>query len=619
MQHNRLAKVYNNLLSRLLFRIAYQIKRLPLLTGCSIRNKILITFLFVSTVPLLCSGIAQYIYTASTYPQQLEQTMHEALRQADKNLSNELRTLARDRNLLLLNTALIQELDFEGHLQEAELIDKIKRVDEILSYANNTINSLYDSQKSVTAYVNWDTIDTAQQYFNTPLVNTTQKLPKEFLDFAALEGQRPYWRGLHRIPNQLDGSYVSILNPIVNYDYRTIGYIEINLSARELFKLFDDIALSKHASIFLLDAQDQIIGSALSDPDLQKDWSALFAKTSGASDEILQTDGYSIITKTNAISGFRLVAAVPLRDISHQLNNTIFVTFIILLGCILLSLGMAFPISYSIYSPITRLSTAMQNAQDNQYTTILETDRTDEIGTLYHSFNEMERKIHDLIASVYHSEIALKEAELTLLQSNINPHFLYNTLDTVHWLAVLHKEEDIALIARSLADIFRYSLSRGKSIIPVGDELKLVRDYVSIQHIRLGGKATVEYDIQDDVYPYHMLKILLQPLVENAFVHGGKKADGSLHISIRAKADGGDLIFTVQDNGPGADPNKLREILQGTQQDKGYGIRNVHQRIQLFYGEAYGLSYTANPDGGLTATVRIRALSPEEASQREER
>lgn len=611
MKINRSARLYNNLISRCLFRVIYLMKRIPLLTGCSIRKKILISFLFVSTVPLLCSGIAQYIYTSSTYPRQLELTMREALRQADKNITNELNALARDRNLLLLNTDLIRELDFDGYLTEEELITKIKKVDEILSYANNTINSLYDSQKSITAYVDWNTIGNAHYYFNTPFVSTIENLPKDFLDFAAQGGQRPYWRGLHRIPNRLDGTYVSILNPIVNFDYDTIGYIEINLESRELIKLFDDITLSENATIFLLNTQNQVIGSTEFATDAPRDWHSLFEKASNAPTDIFKYDGCSVITKTNSLSGFRLVAAIPSGDLSHQLNNTIFVTFIILLGCILLSLVMAFPISYSIYSPITKLSTAMQNAQTNQYATVLQTNRTDEIGVLYHSFNEMERKIHDLIESVYRSEIELKEAELNLLQSNINPHFLYNTLDTINWLAVLNKEDEIALIARSLADIFRYSLSRGQSVIPVKDELKLVQNYVSIQHIRLGGKVTVSYDIDDAVYQYKMLKILLQPLVENAFLHGMKRKDRALSVFISARIDNGSLIFTVRDNGPGADIDKLNEILKGIQQDKGYGIRNVNKRIKLFYGEDYGLSYQLNTDGGLTATVCINAVLPE--------
>lgn len=609
-------RLYNNPVFRYMFHLLYRIKRVPVLLGCSIRQKIMISFLFVSAVPLLCSGIAQYIYTSATYPRQLEASMYETLKQANKNITYELNALARDRNLLLLNTELIRELDFEGQLSEQELIHKITRVDSLLNYANDTINSLYDSQKSVTAYVDWPSIPNAEAYFNTPLLSTVSKLPQDFLENAAQAGQQPYWRGLHTLPNRLDGEFISILNPIVNFDYHTIGYIEINLDVRELGKLFNDITFSENAALFLLDSQNQIIETtdrALAQSDFLTHAIAKMEAEPGA--HLHKCDGYSVIVRTNELSGFRLVAAVPAKALSHQVNASIFVTFVILFGCVALSLALSFPVSYSLYSPIVTLSTAMKNARDNNYKTTLSTDRTDEIGTLYHSFHEMEGEIRTLIGTVYRSEIERKEAELNLLQANINPHFLYNTLDTINWLAVLNKQNDIALMARSLADIFRYSLSRGKSVIPVRDELKLVENYVSIQTIRLGGKVTVHYEIDPSVYQYETLKILLQPLVENAFLHGSKQLARPLSITIRAWTEEGNLLFSVADNGPGTDIAKLNEIIHSEHPDKGYGIRNVNKRIQLYYGAQYGLRYTSTPGGGLTAVLRIKALLPGSAEE----
>ena len=210
----------------------------------------------------------------------------------------------------------------------------------------------------------------------------------------------------------------------------------------------------------------------------------------------------------------------------------------------------------------------------------------------------------------------LRKAEFDLLQAQINPHFLYNTLDAIVWSAEAGNEKQVVKMVGSLSEFFRSSLNKGKEIVTIREELSHVRSYLEIQQIRYQDILDYEIDVPEELYINEIPKITVQPVVENALYHGIKEKRGGGKISVTGREDGGDYIITVTDNGIGMEPDRLKEVRDGLTDSspdskKIYGLYNVNQRIKLDFGDEYGLSIDSVYDEGTTVTIRLPKKSNE--------
>ena len=220
----------------------------------------------------------------------------------------------------------------------------------------------------------------------------------------------------------------------------------------------------------------------------------------------------------------------------------------------------------------------------------MELEGKDEIGELAKAFSKMSVKVDFLIKENYKKEILRKNAELNMLQEQINPHFLYNALSSVSVLAIRNGNKEIWHMVQNLAEFYRISLNKGKNILTVGEEINLLKSYLSIQEIRFGEKLKVFMNIPGEFMRYETIKLILQPVVENA-IHHGMRDDGSvLEISIWLEGQGDFMEFTVEDNGTGIAEEKIQELnCQIEHAVEGYGLKNVAARIQMQYGKEYGV------------------------------
>jgi two-component system sensor histidine kinase YesM len=239
----------------------------------------------------------------------------------------------------------------------------------------------------------------------------------------------------------------------------------------------------------------------------------------------------------------------------------------------------------------------------------------DEIGTLGNAFNRMIDRLDEMMKKNAEAERKKREAEYRALEFQINPHFLYNTLSSIVWLTSKDKKEESMHMTKDLSTLFRISISKGKDIISVKDEIDHVRCYLNIQGIRYSDEFDVSYDVDPAILEYRSLKLVLQPLTENAIYHGIKNLDRKGHISIRGYAADEGLIFEVIDDG-GAMDEALAEnindfLISGkNEQSFGIGIRNVHDRIRFYFGEGYGLSFQIR--GGMTVARVVMPIIEED-------
>ncbi|WP_194287362.1 sensor histidine kinase [Gracilibacillus oryzae] len=287
---------------------------------------------------------------------------------------------------------------------------------------------------------------------------------------------------------------------------------------------------------------------------------------------------------------------------TSQLRMTVIGVVILCISILILAI---FLLARVVVRPLEKLARNMEQIEKGDLSVTVFNSGTDEIGNLIRQFGIMVVKLKDMINQVYKSKIAQQEYEMKALQAQINPHFFYNSLSLINSKAIMSGQDDISQMAQLLSKFYRTTLNKGDNIISVKGELENTTSYIEIQRMMHSNSFDVHYEIDDGIYHYNMLNLLLQPLVENAINHGidHKENPGKGKVTLIAAEQDNELIFKVMDNGCGIKQEILDTIL--TTETKGYGVRNVHNRVQLYYGTGYGLVFESKLNEGTTVTLII--------------
>jgi two-component system sensor histidine kinase YesM len=291
------------------------------------------------------------------------------------------------------------------------------------------------------------------------------------------------------------------------------------------------------------------------------------------------------------------------RQVTVVTLGTVAAVVLIVTAALLYSLRL----SRRITKPIGLLAAKAQNLGNGDFTLAPVATETKELQMLDEGFNEMVTRINTLMAKQIEDQKYLRRAELELLQAQINPHFLYNTLDSICILAETGRSEDVVKMVTSLSVFFRNSLSKGRDIISLRSERDQVASYLAIQQVRYSDILKYEIRIPEELLGFMTPKLILQPLVENALYHGTKNKRGLGNIIITGESSGKDILLQVRDNGAGMTPEQVRALQTGVYEDRhtGLGLVNVHKRIKLYCGEDYGLSFESEPGKGTVVSVLL--------------
>ncbi|MDC7289416.1 sensor histidine kinase [Blautia schinkii] len=266
-------------------------------------------------------------------------------------------------------------------------------------------------------------------------------------------------------------------------------------------------------------------------------------------------------------------------------------------------------VSRSLSRPLEEMTKTVKRIQAGETQLRMENLKEDEVGELGQSFNNMLDQIEGLIAKEYENKLLLNRAEYQALQAQINPHFLYNTLDTMSSIADIQNCSQVSALCQSLAGIFRYSLNMKEPFSTVAQEMVHLKNYIYVMNVRMQNQVEYEFEIEDVVLQDTLPRISIQPLVENAINHGLRNRKGEKKVRVSARAEDGSLVILVEDNGVGMTKQKIEELYQGdkSQEDKSksIGILNIHRRMKLLYGEAYGVEIESEPDKGTRVYLRI--------------
>lgn len=315
---------------------------------------------------------------------------------------------------------------------------------------------------------------------------------------------------------------------------------------------------------------------------------------------------YTILCEESNTTGWTVWLYQPVGLAGEAMRPIGVMAGVTVLICIFAAVLAYFITSGMVSGRIERLTCLMQEVQEGSMDMQVGSDDRDEIGMLYRGFGSMMKRIRTLINEVYLGKITQKEAELKALQAQINPHFLYNTLSLINWKALAAGEEDISRMTLAMSTFYRTALNRGRNVLQVEAELSNTRAYLEIQSMLHDGDFDYEIEVQPEILQCESLNLILQPLVENAIHHGiEEKTDGRGKISVRGWKEDNCVWFMVEDNGVGMEQKVADKIL--TMESKGYGVRNVDERIRLCYGEKYAMKVESVVGKGTKMTIHFPA------------
>lgn len=394
------------------------------------------------------------------------------------------------------------------------------------------------------------------------------------------------------------------------------GVILIDMRLDVIENIINSVSLGKNGFLYVASREGQVVFSPVNKIVHRIPNQAL---TVGEDVQVAQTT-YQIVKSHETINGWAVVGVFNKNETLTIILQVI--TFFIVYAVIIIFIAILLVdfLTKSLTKPISKLRALMARAEVGELDLEFDMQYNDEIGKLGNNFNRMMVSMKHLVEEVYQAQKNIREAEIRAFQAQIKPHFLYNTLDTINWMAIEYQADDISEMITSLTDLFRISLSKGNEIISLENELKHVKSYLTIQMARYEEQFDYAFQSNENEQQLKVIKLIVQPLVENAIYHGIKESKKKGHISIRSWTEEGNLWIEVRDNGLGIEPTRLAELkkmLSGElikPETTGIGIMNVNERLKLNFGNDYGLAMESVFGEWTTVTIKHPILNdPKEA------
>ncbi|MCZ8512741.1 sensor histidine kinase [Paenibacillus filicis] len=529
-----------------------------------------------------------------------------------------------EQNAYLSNQQIVEQVNYNLEIYLKGMADIFEQLDQHIRRSPSVPNDRLLEQLDTIMHTREDLVSLALFTTNgTPLtglpnepLRTTSRVTEQSWFRAAMDNPNHLAFSVPHIQNLYKGEYkwVVSMSKMITIDrggtpFPVVLLVDINF--KTIDELLHRVSLGKKGYVYII---DESAGNIIYHPQQQLIYIGLkyenveqALKYTYGSYEDLSTGEKRLITiKTVSSVGWKVIGVSYMDEImTTQKEISGFISWLLLFVVVFVLFISAY-MSARISLPIKRLEKSMRKVEQGEFDIHLPVSGEDEVGRLSRRFNLMVGRIGQLMDQIIEEQEAKRKNELEVLQSQIHPHFLYNTLNSVVRMAGTGKTEEVVTMITSLSKFFRISLSRGKHIISVQEELEHVRNYLVIQKIRYKNQFEYEIEAEPEVLVCRTLKLILQPLVENAIYHGIEMMQDTGLIRITAAAIGGRLRLQVQDNGLGIPPGKLEHLLTGPSQPgegSGVGLRNVHDRIRLYYGEEYGLQVESEREEGTTVMI----------------
>lgn len=582
-------------------------RRLNKVKPREIQSTIMIAFSLISLSLMMVLGIVMYIRFSNLSRQETVQSTQKLMEQTGENLEDYLVSMRQISDAAYYNV--IKENDFAS--QDQDIQTKMN----LLYEANR------DNLRSIAVYNNHGSLRMAEPVAaqkEDPDV-TRQDWYKQAMDemenvhFSTPHIQnlfddgtfRYYWViSLSRVV-ELTGNGVSQLGVLlVDMDYSSISRMMKQINT-----------LNTEQYYYLCDSSGQIIYHPrqiqISDGIYNENSKAAAGYKDGVYDERFEGESRKVVVNTISYTGWKLVGVIPNATFTHgTISIRYFIAILVLLMAMMLVV-INRVVSVRISSPILKLDDSVKGYEAGE-TPEIYIGGSLEIRHLGHSIQRSYEQIDTLMKKIVLEQNERRKSELDALQSQINPHFLYNTLESIVWMVEGERNNEAVFMLSQLAKLFRISLSKGSTVITVKDELQHAQSYMNIQKIRYKNTFSISFHVDPAIYGYCTVKLILQPILENAINYGVSGMDDCGEITVTGRLAGGNLILAVTDNGMGMTSEEAELVLTDSERvhkhGSGVGLVNVNNRIQILFGKEYGLAIESEPDEGTTVSIRLPAV-----------
>lgn len=546
------------------------------------KSKLIITCVLVGLIPLILLGVFCYYQTIHLLLDREKSALSLAVGTAYNSINHQVKTY---ENLIsyLAHSETIVEVPSRDYISVVEKFELLNYEYDVLI---KDISTQHPEISQITLYADREDLCHGSQL--RPLAD----LEKETWYASLADAARPIW---HLDKEGYLCLFQKIPSPFISYVTSYSSHVLcIRLRPKQFFDVLTGISSDYHLSVtgngetFYEFTEDSIAGNSY------------------------PHGGWTTETSTPLSNNWVVTLEKPFILLAAPANHMIGIIFLITLVCIFLIYIVSNFLSGFFAQKVNLLFTTMQKVEKGNLSIQIHDDCPDEMGKLTNSFQHMIEELDRLVVADYKNKIILKETQLMALQAQINPHFLYNCLSQINSKALLNHQTEISQMAQLLSTFYRTTLNKGKSETLLVNEIKNVKAYIDIQRILNDNVFDVAYQIDDNLPEQEIPNLLLQPLVENAIVHGilpNKKRHGNLFLTVSLVNE--HIHFTVMDNGLGILPEKIPLLTQT--QSAGYGLKNVHERLQLTYGTEYGLKINSIPNEStmITFTIPLQRKRPD--------
>lgn len=617
----RLKKIFNSVL----------INIVSIIRNIKIQQRLILILIMLSVVPLVITSIFSYNQSSSAIRSKTSTYSSQVMNQVGVNIERELNRLENDsieiefssltQNVLTnIKNMSAWEIEIVQLTMKENLVKKfsfLHDVSDVLLYTNDRRRIVAYGDRSFKLNLKKDFLDTylkeLEEKEGTPVWKSSNiDVEERLVKFATSAEQM----------NKSD--CILLGRAVLSLETREIiGTLLIRTNERYFSNIYRNIDMGKNADIFVVDSDGIVVSSRNTKIPVAKQYKdqmlikELLNRT-GSQDKTfnMSIDGkkYMIAFSYLKDADWFVVSTIPYSYLNAEVKGILTNIMLLVIGCSVLAVLLSYIFTLTLSKPLKRLINTMNEVKRGNLSVSIIDNSTDEIGEVVGNFNTMLNEIKNLMESVKLNEKQKREAEIKILQAQINPHFLSNTLNTVKWLAGAQKAHNIEALVSSLIKLLHVSMGKGDDFITMGEEVEYIKSYINIQEYRYYDKFRVVFEIEEDILDYKVLRFLIQPVVENAIIHGiGPMTEQGL-ISIKGFKYNDVLKIRVTDNGEGIPRERLCKILtlddyENKSKFSGIGINNVNERIQINFGDEFGLHIESVPKLYTTVELTLPIIS----------
>lgn len=569
----------------------------------TIEKRLGYSFFFLSLIPIIIVGSLATTIAKHSIIEKSTNYIVQLVDAVEDNLQNELRSYEAILNDLMVDSLIQKTFHIYDESTNAEK-----------GYLSNKISDMLINKVSSYPYIRdikMINLDEKVIYQRGYLLNDDSHIKDIVGSIKKIGG------AVQCFIQPIYGENYIVLSKRINsvYTKKEVGYIIFVIKEDAVRSIYEELDLGEGANIYLVDQNHKILSSQYEEAKERFNEKLLAAYEEALSykepyfEYAEGLEKYTIVG--SRISKFRIdcIAMIPNIHFLKEINAMTGKVILLIMGCFFLSFILSKRISRSIIDPLKKLKEYIRTAMEEKFHSEFRDDSPDELGELGRNYIEINNEMHEMIKKIEKDEKERRELELNMLQAQINPHFLFNTLNSLRWISMMSGAESVSEGILALSDLLKNTIIQKDQYTTIKDELENVHNYMLIQTLRYGDSFKLHVQVEEELMEYKTLKFILQPIVENSIIHGIRQDDSLLNINIKLSAEDEHLLFEVSDDGKGFDITQMARGNEGKDiRLSGIGINNVIDRIRINYGEPYGVEIISQLDKGTQVKLRIPKL-----------